>query len=569
MKIGSRSGSSFLRVVVAAGLLVSALSARVPAEQAGHDWHLVPPSGGGERLAREDIIVEDGDLRVVVSARTGRATVHTLSDGVMRAEIDPAPQEGRPRDTRVVDAKASGPIVVAVVRKESGATEDTRAVYSFGQNGIIEIGRHTGVVINGPIDHAIIPTFVGGDLVFSPTRHPSAEVLHLPVEKMLVGLLRGGDGLLVVTRAQRNGTPSPLLRKSAGPDGPFGSLEFQDGDGNITLAFPNAPGIWHREALGPSFLERDVTIDWQRPFPANWKTQLLEDGVSTTYTFRSARKKRFWRGGVGTYTYPVWFDGEQAVYRLGKKIPPKGESLIYFTERSEDTPDSVLAAADLVRIALGDQAHRDFLDREGRERTRDGRPDHCVGTATCGVTDKLKPIFEEGKEVERRDYIESGIEDMIYHLGVLTRRVHRYRDFARDMLAYLETAKQEKPGLKSFIEEMVQATGEFTEAYHAQKENIKTLEFAEELGKETAALTRDRRPGNLAAFLKLKGKWTGMGGALEGMVRRLHTVGRDLSQRAGCGCVEQPEAVELAREIRRRVTRHLRNPIGYEMWSSD
>ncbi|MDP6776600.1 MAG: hypothetical protein QGI83_07540, partial [Candidatus Latescibacteria bacterium] len=72
-----------------------------------------------------------------------------------------------------------------------------------------------------------------------------------------------------------------------------------------------------------------------------------------------------------------------------------------------------------------------------------------------------------------------------------------------------------------------------------------------------------------AAFLKLKGRWTGMGGALEGMVRKLHTVARDLSQRAAYGCVEHPEAAALAREIRRRITQHLRNPIGYEMWACD
>ena len=568
MKIRKIGVRSFVWIVVAAGLLTSAGSTQVLAQQAGEGWRIVQPGDGSKQGSEADIVVEGGGLRVVISAQTGRATVYTIPAEKKRAEIDSAPMEGRPQSIRVVDTRA-GTLTVALVWDRSGVAEDTRAVLSFRPNGIVEVAQHEGLVLHSPMAYAIIPSFMGGDLVYSPAGHPPTDVLHLPAEQMLLGLLDGEDDLLAITWDNRDRTPTPLLSKVTEQDGPFGSLEFQKAVGSITLAFQHAPGIWHREALGSSFLERDVTVGWQRPFPAKWKTQLYEDGVRTTYTFRASKKKRFWRGAFGTYTYPVWFDGERAIYRLGKKIPPKGESLIYFVEGTKDTPDSVMPPADFVRQSLGDPAYQRFIDREGREKTQDGRPDHCVGTATCGVTDKLKPVLEEGKEVERRDYVESGILDMKHHLGVLTKRVHHYQEFGRDMLAYLEAVKQKEPQLSRFVDEMIETTGGLAEAYEAQKENIKTLEYSEALGKETAALAQEKRHGNLAAFLKLKGRWTGMGGALEGMVRRLHTVARDLSQRAGYGCVDQPEAVTLAREIRRRVYTHLRNPIGYEMWSSD
>ena len=84
----------------------------------------------------------------------------------------------------------------------------------------------------------------------------------------------------------------------------------------------------------------------------------------------------------------------------------------------------------------------------------------------------------------------------------------------------------------SFLYEMEAVTYELVAAYEAQKENIRDLAYARGLGRETHTLAREKRPDNLTAFLKLKGRWTGMGGALEGLNRKLNTVARKLHQQA-------------------------------------
>ena len=535
-------------------------------------WAPIPSGADKDYRPGGDLVVENEYLTAVFSAKLGRVILYSQPSGKRRIELAPLQLKGKPaaitscKLVRKLDDRA----VVDV--RFSGAGMNLSAILSFANGPIVEVEpdeNTKGISLSGPIEVAVVPGFIGDDLVFDPEHFPSAEALHIPTDYVLVGLLSGEDGMLVATWPEQTQEVTPILKKNKTESRVFESMQIENGGGRIHFAVLDGPGTWHGEALKPSYLEKDVSIDWRRPFPAKWKTQLLEDGVKTTYGFRDSKKKRFWRGGVGTYTYPVWCNGDSAFFHLGKKIPPKGESLVYFLERANDTPKRIFAPADIVKQTIRNDAYERMLDFEGRKLTSDSRPDPCVGTATCGVTDKFKPIFESGKEVEERETIEGGIEDMIYHLSVLTERVHAYQDFAHDTKAYLAAVKRERPQLTSYLEEMEEVVGELIAAYNAQKENIKTLTYAEELGRKTVALAREKRSDNLAAFLKLKGKWTGMGGSLEGLNRKLNTTARKLSQRAGYGCVEQLEAVEIAKEIRRRVKKQLRNPNSYEIWSYD
>jgi len=36
------------------------------------------------------------------------------------------------------------------------------------------------------------------------------------------------------------------------------------------------------------------------------------------------------------------------------------------------------------------------------------RKDAVIGAATCGVTNGMQPVFDAGKEVERKEYIHGG-----------------------------------------------------------------------------------------------------------------------------------------------------------------
>ena len=424
-----------------------------------------------------------------------------------------------------------------------------------------------GISLLSPIEYGVVPSFIGDDLIFNPREYPSMTTLHIPSDNLLLGLLKGENNVLVVTWPQGKQQVKLVLGELREPR-LIESVDLKHDGKSIYLALLSAPGIWHKEQLLPSYLERDVAINWKRPFSAKWVTQLYEDGVKTTFRFRESKIGRFWRGGVGSYTYPVWFQGEKAFYRLGKKIPPKGESLVYVVEASKNTPDSVSTPTDIVKQTLGNQTYESMLDFEGRKLKSDSRANSVVGTATCGVTDKLKRIFEAGKETEKKEYIKGGTEDMLYHLTVLSERVDEYQDFAHEMIEFLTLMKKDKPELKPFLDKMENVTKELITAYHLQKENTKTLEYAEGLAKKTVALTRKNNSDNLSTFLKLGQEWRGMGGSLEGLNRKLHTTARKLLQEAGCGFAGQHATIEIAEEIRSRTKKLLRNPNGYEIWSN-
>jgi hypothetical protein len=92
--------------------------------------------------------------------------------------------------------------------------------------------------------------------------------------------------------------------------------------------------------------------------------------------------------------------------------------------------------------------------------------------------------------------------------------------------------------------------------------------YADELSRKTLALLQKKDPKNLQACLDLGKDWRGMGGAQDGLLAEYHIIARKLFQEAGCTCLTQPKAVDVAREIRNRCRQCLRNPDGYEVWAN-
>jgi hypothetical protein len=92
------------------------------------------------------------------------------------------------------------------------------------------------------------------------------------------------------------------------------------------------------------------------------------------------------------------------------------------------------------------------------------------------------------------------------------------------------------------------------------------FQYAVELAQTTKALAQKKDAKNLATMLDLGKKWRGIGGAQDSLLKKFHSITRSLFQEAGYRCVNQPEAVEIAKQIRGRCRKCLRNPDGYEIW---
>jgi len=534
-----------------------------------------PDPRGREYLFKGDTVVENDHLVAVFRSEKGRVVVYSKAhSSEKKVEFVPLQfKEGPASITKCRILQNTGDDAALEVSFTGAETDEKlSAIFSFSKREIIEIKpaeNMKGISLLSPIEYGIVPDFIADDLIFSPKEHPSTNTLHIPSNNLFLGLLKGQNSMLVVTWHQGEQQVKLILGDKQEKPPLIGSIDLENDGKSIYLALLDAPGIWHKEELKSSYLEKDITINWKRPFPAKWIAQLPEGGIRTTYRFIGSKVGIGGREGIGWYIYPVWFEGENTIYRLGKKIPPKGESLIYFLER-KGTPMSVSAPVDIIKETLGGQACETILDIPGRVlRTHHRRPGITRASAsTCAFTSSvLEPIFKKNQEVQKKELVEETVDDMVFFVTRIRERINEYQDFAYDMMSFLKLKRKYHPDLTPFLDSVERITQEIIQDYGRTEEHIKTLNYVNELAQTTKALTQKKDPNNLLTMLDLGNKWRGIGQAQDDLLQRFHRMTRKLFQEAGYGCVNQPQAVEIAEEIRRRCRRCLRNPYGCEIWS--
>lgn len=540
---------------------------------------------GREYAFGGDAVVENEKITAVFSSSNGQAIIYARpaldTTGHPSAEskkgsaiVRLAPLQSGTNSTAIkrfeILRYAGDEFTIATFYAGTGSVEPS-AIFSFGKGAIVEVKSAAGLTgfrLSAPLEYGVVPSFIGDDLLLAPSEYASSDELFAPSENMFVGLAEGEQSMLVMTWPK--GSQQLKLNLGNDSDGKrlIQSIDFQNAGHSFYLAPLTAPGIWHRESLTAGFLEKDNPIQWKPPFSATWKTELDEAGARTTFAFRS-NKGQVWRGVPGSYIYPVWLEQGQAFYHLSKKIPPKGDSVIYFLEGNE-TPVSVLTPADMLQSTLGREMSETILDPTGRKlRTHHRRAGAGVHRAcTCGCTEAIQAVFEARQESERKDYIDGAIEDMLFFVRAHVARIEEYRRFANDMAQYLRDKTSQSPTLKEYLDTLDQIVQQIPQEYSVQAENMKSLTFADELRQKTLALADKKDAHNLETYMELLKEWRGMGGAQDYVVARCHMITRQLLQEAGAGCAQRPQAVPVAEEVRARCRQVLRNPDGYEIWAN-
>jgi hypothetical protein len=186
---------------------------------------------------------------------------------------------------------------------------------------------------------------------------------------------------------------------------------------------------------------------------------------------------------------------------------------------------------------------------------------------TCGCTDAIQSVFEAGEEVNQRSFVCEAVDDMVFFVRCHVERIDEYQRFADEMIRFLQASQGSSPQLKPYVAGLIEIIQQIPQEYSAQRENMKSLDYAEQLTRRTVALTQSKSPGNLAAFMELLKDWRAMGGSQDYVLAHCHMVTRKLNQEAGYGCAEVPEALAVAEEVRSRCRQVLRNPDGYEIWA--
>ncbi len=543
---------------------------------------------GREYSFKGDAVVENRGLIAVFASAKGRVILYAKARDAGPGSSDGAGDqigfgypivELAPAQAKNLPAKIGRCAILrnaadeAMIEVSFGAqgSPGASAIFSFGKNDIVEIKPApgmNGMHLYSPVEYGLVPGFIGDDLIFGPADFGTAEAIRLPADGVFLGLLQGGASEFVMTWPK--GKQQLTLRAGNKSEGRRGidSIEFEN-DGQIFCLAPlSSPGLWHREELKPAYLEKDAPLSWKRPFPARWKTQLIEAGVKTTFAFREA-KGTVWRGVPGSYNYPAWFDGGNAFFHLSKKVPPKGEALIYFLE-GQETPDFISTPVDLVKATLGRQVSDSILDPAGRKlRTHHRRGGDGVHRAcTCGCTEAIQTVFEKGTELTSRTFVKEALDDMKFFVDCHVERIEEYRKFAGSMLEFLKAKAMAAPELKSYLDNLEQIVQQIPQEYSVQKENMKSPEHMADLTRKTMSLTTTRSTNNLASYMELLNAWRAMGGAQDYVVAQCHMITRKLFQEAGYGCVNDAKAVPVAQEVRARCRQVLRNPDGYEIWAN-
>jgi hypothetical protein len=534
---------------------------------------------GREYSFRGDAVVEGPTIAAVFWSAKGRVVIYSKPEtsaaanslGTKLAEIS-LPQAGGAAGTiscPELVRNATDEVVLKIAFSTAGSPEAS-GTFSFDRTGIVEIrpGEHLSTLrLTSTLDYGVLPSFIGDDLLFGGAEVLAKNRAWIPSENFFVGLLTGEDRELVMTWPQ--GKQRMCLRFGDAAEGrrQIEAIDFDTDRRSIYLAVLGGPGIWHRETLTPDYLEKDVTSHWKRPFAAKWKTQLYEEDLRTTFAFRPS-KAEIWRGVPGSYQYPVWLEGDQALYHMSKKIPPRGESVVYCLEPQE-TPPAISTPVDILKASLGRAACDRILDVAGRKlRTHHRRGGDGVRRAcTCGCTEVIQAVFEAGEEVGQKESIRRAVDDMIFFVRRHVERIEEYQRFAAEIHKTLEARKTAVPTIAPFVEHLQEIVDQIRSEYENQKANMKDLAHADDLAGQTMALTTRKDLSNVKAYMELLKAWRAMGGAQDYVLAKCHTIVRQLYQEAGYGCADLQEAVPVAEEIRARCRACLRNPDGYEIWA--
>jgi hypothetical protein len=520
---------------------------------------------------RGDAVVENQKVLAVFWAAKGSLVLYSKAAsgtaGLQRIlELNPVQSSGSSADLVLVRNAADEAAVQLVFHDPSKSA----LTVAFDRTEVVTVrpdANLTRFTIRARFEYGVIPGFVGDDLIYGPQEKGMSDRLEVPSENFLLALLQGEGAEFVMTWPKGKQKVRLGLAQETNSRRPIESLEFENDGQSFYLAPLAAPGIWHKETLSATNLEKDVAIAWKKPFPARWKTQLFEEAGKTTFVFR-ATKGDVWRGVAGSYNYPVWFEDDQAFYHLSKKVPPKGESLIYFLE-GQGTPPAIATPADILKSSLGLSMADSILDIAGRKlRTHHRRGGEGVHRAcTCGCTEAIQAVFEAHEEVERKADIKGDLEDMVYFVHAHVDRINEYRRFADELLRDLDSRKAAAPELGEYIDTLEPIVRQIPQECGVQQENMKSFAYADELVRRTLALTEKNDPNNVKAYMELLKDWRAMGGAQDYVVAQCHIITRKVEQEAGYGCASQPKAVALAEEIRARARHCLRNPDGYEIWA--
>jgi len=315
------------------------------------------------------------------------------------------------------------------------------------------------------------------------------------------------------------------------------------------------PAIWHKEKLQLGYLERDVVIEWEKPFPATYKTQLLLKGETTTartFVFRN-RPNLQWRPEMGQCAWPVWFEGDRACLRLGKKIPPRGEAIIFPMADGDKSLSGFLRRTPLAGI-ISSRNERAELPQGPRNAPN-------VGFVACGGTGVMRnTIFALGLQKREKEFLTEYADFLAdYATIVQTRHAGFFRSIdetRKKLVAWIE--KQENnPEVHEYLDQMSAQADRVEEGLRRKMELYGANTPEAHIAHADRAADRLKElldTGDPEVFPECEELIDTLNvlawGHAETAGMRFSMLTREWAQKAALACADNPAACEYARDIR-------------------
>ncbi|MGA2496835.1 MAG: carbohydrate binding domain-containing protein [Tepidisphaeraceae bacterium] len=558
-----------------------ALSSDVLAKRDG--WKQIPEDTTAHAF-KGDVVLMNNRLALVLRAKGTGAEVYSIEPQgmVKRSTLRPATAGALTlAGVKIIENNPGGASVEASFNGADGKALTMGYELKMGQVFVqVNPGESISAVrVESPCRFAVMPDFFADDIVVDARSLPVAKA-ELPSDSFILNLLDDGQAIVMSVWNNRQDEVFVTLsgqdaaRRIDATDIPCSKKD------KVWVAILSAPGIWHTRDIAASDTGKIVALDWKAPMPAMWRVDLQRDDktsdswemllqrpggdfakprlVGSAETLGPDRKR--WTTVLGSFAYPCWIgkDNQASIQPLKSKVRFAGPAVIYPLGRASNTPLDAFTVVDIVRATLGVGPCEYILDLEGQQSQYKGR-------ATCANRDTLNPIYEKRQQVQRKAEVERSLAEVIIFIRHIRSRIETYIAFGHDIAGYLAEQKRAHPELEKPIAELESLAGAIDARVAPRREKIKTPD-------EAAAMIEafrkdgldDTGPGAFEKCRKFTASIVEIGDNQDELAGECRLAVKILRQRAGLALAADPRLADIAREIRARSQKVLRNPAGHE-----
>ena len=523
------------------------------------------------------------DKLAVVLRRTGPgAEVYGRrgSRMTLRAVLTPSTRGARLSSIRIASNDMAEAALDATF-DAGGKTATVRYALKIGQPFVQTEprGGATGLRVEAPCRFVVLPDFFADDIVADATQLPASEA-DLPSEHFLLHMLGGGQAIVMsVWDVARRDVRVALAGKGDARVIHSSGIPYGKG-GKVWVAVLEGPDIWHARDVARADAGKIIPLDWRAPYPALWRVDWTRDdkltgsweminqrtdGRFTKYTWLgtsgvlgSDRKR--WTTVLGRFQYPCWLDRSWRGYLqpLGRVIRFDGAALVYPIDRVRTTPLDRFPVVDIMRRTLGVGPCEYILDVENQRSQYKGR-------ATCSTRDSLARIYGHKEQAKRKAEIEKVLVDVMIFIRHIRGRIEAYVAFGHELRDYLADQKKAHPELAPRIAELETLTGAIDRYLATRRDEIKTPDHAAKMVERfRATLLTYQGADALAKVKQYTHAWVRIGGSQDELVGECRMAVKWVRQRAALLMALDPRMAPIAKEVRLRTQRILRNPAGHE-----